>query len=284
MSATPTPRITRALSAGSAPTSLPSKREASERTSGEHRDEADARDRCREPEAERRNQREAEPDAVDRDRRQQDDQGRGARQQAGSDSDPEDALRGQPVVAVVLVIVAVVIMHVVVVVMVVAVAGVAVVVVVVRPASPPQALPQHRCSDDDDEQAGGEREPGIELVGDDELRQQQRHEPEGEHPCRVRDGHGCTEEEGMPRLPLRADEVAGDECLAVAGSQSVHRSPERRDQEGEQDHAEREVAALDQRFESAACVHRSRRCADHGSDRLRGAWPVAHGSRADIQR
>ena len=56
----------------------------------------------------------------------------------------------------------------------------------------------------------------------------------------------------MARLPAGAHEVAGDERLPVAGRQRVHRAPERRDQQREQDHAEREIAALDQRLEAAA--------------------------------
>ena len=49
-----------------------------------------------------------------------------------------------------------------------------------------------------------------------------------------------------PRPALRADEIAGDQRLAVARRERVCRAPEGRDQQREQDHAEREVAARDQ--------------------------------------
>ena len=125
---------------------------------------------------------------------------------------------------------------------------------VLRPDAGPQPLAQHRCADYDDEEPRRQREPGVELLGDDEPRQHEGHETEPEDTGRVGQRHRRSQQEGVPRLSLRADEVAGDECLAVARRQRVHGSPERGDQEGEQDDAEREVAAPDQRLEAAAAV------------------------------
>ena len=69
MIATPTQRITSALSAGSARTSGPSNEARLNDAPRQDRDEADRGDRRREAEAERDDQREAEADPVQRDRR-----------------------------------------------------------------------------------------------------------------------------------------------------------------------------------------------------------------------
>ena len=91
VSATPTPRITSALSAGSARTSGPRARRGRRRGVRDG-DEADARDRRREAEAERGDQREAEADPMEGDRREQDDQRRGTGQQPGRDADSRGSL------------------------------------------------------------------------------------------------------------------------------------------------------------------------------------------------
>ena len=62
---------------------------AAEGRAGENRREADAGDREREPRAEGEDQQQPEGDAVQRDRREQDDERRGARQQAARDADGE---------------------------------------------------------------------------------------------------------------------------------------------------------------------------------------------------
>ena len=89
--ATPTPRITSALSAGSALHDPALERDPAEDATREHGDEADAGDRDREAEAERGDQGEAEADPMERDRRQQHDERRRARQQPRRDADAEDA-------------------------------------------------------------------------------------------------------------------------------------------------------------------------------------------------
>ena len=90
----------------------------------------------------------------------------------------------------------------------------------------------------------------------------ERDEPEGEDAGGVRRRHRRAEQERVPRLAARADEVAGDERLPVPRREGVDCAPEGGDQEREQDHAEREVAALDQRLEAPVAVLRRRRDPD----------------------
>ncbi len=98
--ATPTTRMSAALTAGNARKSGPVQRETSERTPGEDGDQSNPGDRRCQTQAEGNDQRKTEPDAVQRDRGQQDDERGRARQQAGRDPDAEDPLRGQLVIGV----------------------------------------------------------------------------------------------------------------------------------------------------------------------------------------
>ena len=147
-----------------------------------------------------------------------------------------------------------------------------------------QPLPEHRRSDGDDEQPRGERQPGVELVGDDELREQERDQSEGEDAGGVRRGHGRAEQERVPRLALGSDEVAGDERLPVPRREGVDCAPEGGDQEREQDHAEREVAALDQRLEAPVSVLGRRRDPDRGGRRRRAPGRVLDGRASHVER
>ena len=125
------------------------------------------------------------------------------------------------------------------------------------------------CADGDDEHARDEREPRVQLLGNDERGKPERHEAEREDAGRVRDRDGAAEEEGVARPSLRPDEVGGDHRLAVSRRQRVRRTPERRDQEREEERAERELAALDERLEAASHVHGCGRVADRrGRSRL----------------
>ena len=122
---------------------------------------------------------------------------------------------------------------------------VAVAVVVIVSAAP-RAREEDRAADDDHEQARGQRQPGIERLGDDEAREQQGDEAEREDADRVRDRHDAAEQDGVDGPALRSDEVPGDDRLAVSGRERVRRAPEGRDQQREEDHAQREVAARDE--------------------------------------
>ena len=70
------------------------------------------------------------------------------------------------------------------------------------PAQDPEADGHH-------EHARSERQPRIELLGHDELREPQRHEAEAEDACRVRDRHRPAEEERVTRPAAGSDEVPG---------------------------------------------------------------------------
>ena len=226
----------------------PVERQTRERASSEDRDEADRRDRRREAEAEGDDQRQPEADPVERDRRQQDDERGGTGKQAGRDSHAEDPLRGQRVVVVVVVVVPVAVVVV-----------VSVRVALVNTAARTEPLAQDGRADEDDEQPRDEREPRVELLGNDERRQAEGHEPEREDARRVRDRDGAAEHEGMTRRSLRSDEVRGDHRFPVSRRERVRSAPERRDQKREEEHADREVSLLDQCLEPAVAVLAARR-------------------------
>ena len=120
-----------------------------------------------------------------------------------------------------------------------------------------QALPEDRRADEDDEQPRDEREPGVELLRDDERGQAERHESEREDSGRVRDRDRPAEHERVPRRSLRSDEVRSDHRLPVTRSESVRGAPERRDQEREKNDAQGEVTLLDERLETAVAVART---------------------------
>ena len=112
----------------------------------------------------------------------------------------------------------------------------------------------------------------------------ERHEAEREHAGRVRHRDDAAEQERVDRTALRADEVAGDDRLAVAGRERVRGAPERRDEERQQDHAERQVAARDERLEAAAPMLGGAQAVEA----RRRAGPVAErergGRRRDVER
>ena len=131
--------------------------------------------------------------------------------------------------------------------------GGAVIVMVVRAAARSRRE-QHRGADADDEQTRDERQPRIERLGDDEPGEEQRDETEREDAGRVGHGHDRAEEHGVAGPALRPDEIAGDDRLAVSRRERVRGAPEGGEREREQDRAEREVAAGNQRLEAAALV------------------------------
>ena len=87
-----------------------------------------------------------------------------------------------------------------------------------------QTHPQH-------EQAGGQAHPGVELIGQDVVGEQQRHQPQGDHTGRVGDGHRQPQEEGVARRPPRSHQIRPDDGLAVARREGMGRSPEERQAE-----------------------------------------------------
>ena len=175
---------------------------------------------------------------MESDRGEQDDQSRRARQKAGRDPDPEDAFRRQLVAGVVMVAVAVVVMRVAVFTVIVIV----VIVIVFLAAPPAKALPEHRRADRDDEKSGGKREPGIEPLGKDELREGERHDADREHAGGVCDRHRSSQQHRVAWRSLRADQIGGHERLAVSRCKRVCGAPESGDQERKEEDAYRDVA------------------------------------------
>ena len=81
---------------------------------------------------------------------------------------------------------------------------VVVVIVVAWPCRPRSRCTQDASSDADDEQTRDERQPGVELLGDDEAREQERHEPESEDAGGVRHGHRRSERDRVAGPAARA--------------------------------------------------------------------------------
>ena len=137
---------------------------------------------------------------------------------------------------------------------------------------------EHGRADADDHQPGGEVEPRIEPVGDDPLREQERHAAEREHAGGVGRGRDQPEQRRVPRRAARADDVGGDDRLAVPGRERVRRAPEEREHERDE-HDERAEMARGRRArrsrgprpgrarerlpgeERRRCVVRRRQCA-----------------------
>src|SRR5262245_65205526 len=100
-------------------------------------------------------------------------------------------------------------------------------------AAMPESPNQTRGADAKHEQSRDEPDPRVELLRDDELRERERDEAEREDADRVRRGHDQPERGGVPGLPALADEVGGDDRLAVSRREGVRRAPEEGEGEGE---------------------------------------------------
>ena len=123
----------------------------------------------------------------------------------------------------------------------------------VRPAAP-KTRAEDAHPDADHEERRNEIEPRIEPFGDDQLGEPERDEPQAEDPSRVGHGDREAEEQSVARSPARADEIRGDHRLPVTGAERVCGTPERGDQERNQNDADAQVASLDQRLEGATRV------------------------------
>ncbi len=238
----PTARMSAALIAGSVRTTGPFSERRPNARCARTASEADRGDRRGKTHAERNDQGEAEADPMERDRRDQDDERRRAREKACCNAHTEDSLRRELIVVMVMVLAVSVVM--------------AVVVVFVARNPRAEPLAKNAGADRDDEEPGDEREPRVELFGEDELRQAESHEPEREDARGVRDRHGAAEHERMSGGPARTDQVCGDQRLSVTRCQSVRSAPERGDEERKQEDADREIALLDQSLEPSVRVRR----------------------------
>ena len=134
--------------------------------------------------------------------------------------------------------------------MVVLVVVVAVAVVVAVGARVASAREQHGCADADDEQARREVDPRVEPVGDDPLRERERHAAECEHPEGVRRGGDQPQKCRVRGRPARADEVRRDDRLPVAGGERVRRAPEDGERKRREHDERAQVTAADQRREA----------------------------------
>ena len=112
-------------------------------------------------------------------------------------------------------------------------------------------LPEDGDADEHHEHRRDEVEPGIEILGDDELREPERHESEREDADRVRHGDDRTEKQRVARAPARPHEVRRHDRLPVPRRERVGSAPEHRHEERERDHAERQLLLLDQAREAA---------------------------------
>ena len=275
--ARPTTTITERRERGQRANERAVERDAREEPAGEHRHEADRGDRRGEAEAERDDQRQSEADPVEGDRAQQHDERGRAREQPGGHAHTQEPPGGEGIVVLVAVVV------------VVAVLMAAVVMTVHAAHAEPPA--QHGEPDPDDEEPRDEREPRVELLGDEEPREEERHETQAEHAGSVGHGDRGAQEERVPRSPPGAHEVPGDEGLAVAGSQGVRGTPEGRHEQRDEDDADRQLAALDQRLEAAADMGRSRPgperwcCSGHRARHEAGSGrPHVEGRREELLR
>jgi hypothetical protein len=140
------------------------------------------------------------------DRAEQHHQRRGARDQPGGGSHPEEAAPRDAIGNVVVVPMAVIVT--------VTVVRVVVMVMVTDPGRS-DASAQHPEADRYHEKSRGQVQPRVEVLGKDVLREQQRHEPEHEHADRVRDRDDRAKTEGVARGAARSDQVGGDHRLAV---------------------------------------------------------------------
>ncbi len=126
------------------------------------------------------------------------------------------------------------------------------------------AREQHRGSDTHYEETRGQREPGIQRLRHDELRQEERHEAEREDAGGVGHRDDPTEEERVERSPPCADEIAGHDRLAMPRRECVRGTPEGRDQERDQHDAEGEIATGDERLEATTRVRGGLRSVERG--------------------
>ena len=114
-----------------------------------------------------------------------------------------------------------------------------------------------------------EGQPGVELLGEDELGEREGHDSDREDAGGMRDRDGAAEEERMTRRPFRPDEVRGDERLSVTRSEGV--PPESGDQKRGEEDAGGDVSLLDEGLEPPPS------CSGAGATSIVGGAPVFSG-------
>ena len=118
------------------------------------------------------------------------------------------------------------------------------------------ALVEQPAADQNDRDAGKHSQDGNDLFGDDVARQQQRADSQQEDADGVGKGDGRAEESRVLHVAAGADQVRGDDGLAMTRLQSVHRAqPERDGDSGEQPSGAQ--LRLVQKLSQIICVHTS---------------------------
>ena len=117
-------------------------------------------------------------------------------------------------------------------------------------ASSPEPRAQHGSSHRDHHQARDQRQPGVELLGKDVLRERECYETQREDPDRVRDRDGHAEQHGVTRRSAGPDQVGGDHRLAVARRERMQRAPAEGRQEHHDQHAATRGRVREQRGEA----------------------------------
>ena len=135
-----------------------------------------------------------------------------------------------------------------------------------RPAPLAHAPAEDADADADDQQRRDEVQPRVELVGDDELREASVTRPSAKTPIVCVTVTISPRQHRVPRRAARADQVGGDDRLAVPGRERVRRAPEERDAAARASTKPAlRCVADDQAREAASRRRRSRRAAS--------AWP-----------
>ena len=114
------------------------------------------------------------------------------------------------------------------------------------------AAEEHVSAKPGDGQAGKYTQPGIQLLGHDVARGIKGDGAKSKNSRGMRGGDDEAEQQGMPRRASRANQVGGDDRLAVAGFKRVQRSQPEGDEGGRDEEPETQAAGGDQFGERAA--------------------------------
>ncbi len=119
----------------------------------------------------------------------------------------------------------------------------------VREAAPERrrAAPSRPEPDRHHQRGGDQVDPGEEVLREDVAGREERHQAERDHADGVGDGHEQAQQQGVAGGAARPHQVRRHHRLAVAGRQGVQGAPAHGQQQGDHDHAEREVVVHEAR-------------------------------------
>ena len=118
------------------------------------------------------------------------------------------------------------------------------------------ALVEQPAADQDDRDAGNHSQNGNDLFRDDVARKQQRAESQQEDADGVGEGDGRAQQSGVLHIAAGSDQVGGDDGLAVARFQGVHRAQPERDGDSRQQPSGAQLRLV-QELGQIICVHTS---------------------------